>query len=197
MSPPSSCSLFPSSQRVAERHDNAITGLQSLHGLQKQESGWKPTFPRDVLPGDEQALPRPAEGAPPGVSDAPVVRQDGNICHQPGNQTRAAATLGKDHDELGADLLCGAAGREGYGYVRAAILQGVCQKADAGFCSARPRPRQCCRDKRTLSRGCLPTALSAESITASSTCQIALATSLASALVGCGFSIMLSSIWVG
>ena len=48
----------------------------------------------------------------------------------------------------------------------------------------------------TVSTGYFPTALSPESMTASVPSRIALATSEASALVGRGFSIMLSSIWV-
>ena len=48
----------------------------------------------------------------------------------------------------------------------------------------------------TVSTGNFPTALSPESMTASVPSRIALATSEASARVGRGFSIMLSSIWV-
>ena len=48
----------------------------------------------------------------------------------------------------------------------------------------------------TASRGYLPMAVSAESMTASVPSKMALATSLASARVGRGFSIIDSSIWV-
>ena len=49
---------------------------------------------------------------------------------------------------------------------------------------------------RTASTGQAPVAVSAESITASAPSSTALATSLTSARVGCGETIMLSSIWV-